>query len=643
MHLRRMLGLLGWFVCFMLLFALTRSVSAEVPLEVFGHLPSIENVAISPDGKHIAFTKTKDNTRFVLIVSMSTLQVVNSLDISNVKMREIIWADNNRILFITSSYDLPEELIGLKHEFFMLKSFDIRTGKSVNPIHATSSFPVMNVISGDPMLRRVDGQTVVYVAGIYIIDRTFPALLKLNLDTGSAEMVNQGTEDSRGWLVDENGIVVAAEIYDEEKHRWELRVRKKDRLSEAASGEALIEYPTITGFAPSDDILWVNTLENSDQVWKPLSLETGALGESLPQLNLYEKLWIDPYTNRVVGGQSDSGFVFFGEERQAKWKEVQTLFQGERIDFVCASQDYQKLVVLVEGSKHGYAYYMVDVVTHGLILIGPIYNGLSTIAEVRSIQYSAGDGMSIPAYLTLPPGREPKNLPLIILPHGGPAVKDSGRFDWWAQALAAQGYAVLQPNYRGSALGWNFISAGFGEWGRKMQTDLSDGVKYLVKNGTVDPSRVSIVGGSYGGYAALEGAVSDPGVYRCAVSVAGVSDLRKLYKTIRLNTGKKENSESRYLDRFLGASGPDDPILDTLSPLVHAARIDIPVLLIHGQDDTVVPFEQSESMAKALKRTKKSVELVKLKKEDHWLSRSETRMQMLESVMNFLNTYNPAY
>src|SRR5262249_23938626 len=147
--------------------------------------------------------------------------------------------------------------------------------------------------------------------------------------------------------------------------------------------------------------------------------------------------------------------------------------------------------------------------------------------------YAATDGLQIPGYLTLPPGRPATGLPLIVLPHGGPADRDVAGFDWWSQALVAEGYAVLRANYRGSTLGPRFLSAGFGEWGRKMQTDLSDGVRFLVNERIVDPGRVCIVGASYGGYAALAGVTLQSGVYRCAVSVAGISDLRAFVKRAR--------------------------------------------------------------------------------------------------------------
>jgi dipeptidyl aminopeptidase/acylaminoacyl peptidase len=231
---------------------------------------------------------------------------------------------------------------------------------------------------------------------------------------------------------------------------------------------------------------------------------------------------------------------------------------------------------------------------------------------------------------------------LVVLVHGGPAARDNPGFDWWAQAIASRGYAVLQPQFRGSAgFGRKFLEAGFGEWGAKMQTDVSDGVRDLVKQGIIDPKRVCIAGASYGGYAALAGAVFDAGAYRCAVADAPPADLRGLLAYEKTVSNSDQNAAVRYWDRFMGVQRPNDPRLDAISPARHADQAAIPVLLIHGQDDTVVPYEQSKIMAGALKRAGKPVQFVTLKGEDHWLSRSETRLQMLTAMMTFIETHNP--
>jgi dipeptidyl aminopeptidase/acylaminoacyl peptidase len=185
------------------------------------------------------------------------------------------------------------------------------------------------------------------------------------------------------------------------------------------------------------------------------------------------------------------------------------------------------------------------------------------------------------------------------------------------------------------------MEAGYGEWGRKMQTDLSDGVRWLVDEGLVDPARVCIVGASYGGYAAMAGATLDQDAYRCAVSVAGVSDLRRMVNWEASQGIRRDNQTVRYWNRFMGADKLNDRALDTLSPALQAETADGPLLLIHGRDDTVVPIEQSRVMANAMRRAGKPVEFIELDGEDHWLSRAETRQRMLTETVRFLEANNP--
>jgi dipeptidyl aminopeptidase/acylaminoacyl peptidase len=287
---------------------------------------------------------------------------------------------------------------------------------------------------------------------------------------------------------------------------------------------------------------------------------------------------------------------------------------------------------------------MLDRNTGAVTLIDNAYHGVAAadVAAVSVINYTAADGRKLLAYLTLPNGKPAKSLPLIVLPHGGPAARDLPGFDWWAQALASRGYAVLQPQFRGSdGFGYDYLAAGFGEWGRKMQTDLSDGVRYLAAQGVIDAKRVCIVGASYGGYAALAGATMDHGVYRCAVADAPVSDPHTLLQWIQTREHESDSLGLRFSARFMGAQDADDPRLSEISPLGHAASADIPVLLIHGKDDTVVPYKQSQAMADALKAAGKPVTLVTLDGEDHWLSRSATRQQMLQATVTFLEANNP--
>jgi dipeptidyl aminopeptidase/acylaminoacyl peptidase len=615
------------------------------PLELYGRLPNLEDVALSPDGSRIAFVRTTANKRVIYIVSLEDRKGLGALNVGEQKLREIRWADDDHLMITTSTTALPVGFTGQRHEFFGLQVYSVAAKSTTILPSPLKNLNLMNVVTGRVIVTHPAGHTVLFIPGIYVTDLTLPALFRVDLDAGDSErLVRQGSVATRDWLVNDAGDVVAEENYFESDKRWTLSALRDGHLMPVGSGNETIDYPRLLGLGPDGNSILVSSVEGGDPVWRLLSLQTGQLGQPMAEHNVLSEPIEDPRTHRMIGGVrlgDTDRYVFFDPVRQAQWEAIVRGFPAEALHLVSASDDFKKVIVLVDGARHGLLYVLVDTQTNKAGVLGEIYEGLGLPLEVRRIVYPAGDGLQIPALLTLPAGRAATRLPLIILPHGGPAVADKAGFDWWSQALAAQGYAVLRPNYRGSALSWKYMSSGFGEWGRKMQSDLSDGVRYLAKEGIVDASRVCIVGGSYGGYAALAGVSLDPDVYRCAVSIAGISDLQRFLKWVNARTAFSGRESERYWDRYMGASSADDPVLATLSPLRHIDAIKVPVLLIHGRDDTVVPFEQSDVMFAALKAAKKPVEMVALKQEDHWLSRSESRLQMLQSTVAFLRSNNP--
>jgi acetyl esterase/lipase len=614
------------------------------PLEVYGKLPAVEDVALSPDGSRLAMIRTVADDRLLAVVSVSEHKVLGKpLRIGAAKLRSLEWADDGHLMIVTSQTALPMGLIGRRHEWYLLHVWDVDKQKmnSYPDPDKTEDVRIMNTLYGDVMVRRLEGHTVLFVPGIYVAEETLPALFRVDLATGRQRLIREGSEQTQEWLVDEKGDIAAEEDYDQKQQRWRMLDRRDGRLQEIASGHEPIDIPELLGFGPQPGTLLVQTHEDGAAVWRLLSLKDGSFGPSMAERDSLEAPIEDRLTYRMIGGVhlDDSLHYFFFDPRiRAVWASIVDGFSDEQLEFVSASADFQKVVVKVTGPIHGYMYLLMDMSTHRGIPIGEVYNGVDEPLETKRLTYPAADGLEIPAYLTFPRGKPPKNLPLIVFPHGGPADRDSAEFDWWAQAMAAQGYLVLQPNYRGSTVTEKLLEAGFGEWGRKMQTDLSDGVRYLVKEGTADPARVCIVGASYGGYAALAGVTLDPGVYRCAVSVAGISDLKRMLQGVdEYSTA----SSLRFWNRYMGVTGPSDPLLQQLSPIKHVDAINVPVLLVHGRDDTVVSFDQSTAMLNAMKHAKKEVEMVVLKNEDHWLSRSETRLQMLQSSVAFLRAHNP--
>jgi dipeptidyl aminopeptidase/acylaminoacyl peptidase len=641
---RRRLSAATWILGLIAAVSCARADDSRTPPDVYGHLPALEDVILSPDGSKLAYVKTIGDRRELMIVRVVQPVSLGGAHVGDTKLRGIGWMDDNNLMITISSTGLPPlGFNGPQQEWYQLVTYDVAKGKLAGVAFDVRDERTFNVLWGAPAVRDVGGMTTLFVPGLYVSQQTLPALFRYSVADRRMMLIAKGHEPLTHWLVDDSGRIAVQFIYYDEKKRWELKARKDDRLTLVASGDSGIDVPSVLGFSDSGDSILVRFIENGDPVWKPLMLKDGSWGAPLEKGAAFRRVIEDRKTGRIIGGVrdiDDSRYVFFDAELQAHWDAILRAFPDERVDLVSHSDDFAKVVVRVFGAKDGFVYALFDWYTHRAFILGQVYPGVVP-AEVRRVSYRAADGLIIPGYLTLPRGAAEKNLPLIVMPHGGPAAADTLNFDWWAQAFAAQGYAVLQPNYRGSYLSYPYVAAGFGEWGHKMQTDLSDGVRYLAQQGMIDPKRVCIVGASYGGYAALAGATLDVGVYRCAISVAGVSDLKRFLKWNDYKIGHGDNLTQRYWDRFMGASSPNDPALQAISPIEHVSAVVAPVLLIHGRDDTVVPYEQSEVMANALKHAGKSVELVTMKHEDHWLSRSATRQQMLEASVAFLKKNNP--
>lgn len=350
---------------------------------------------------------------------------------------------------------------------------------------------------------------------------------------------------------------------------------------------------------------------------------------------------VDAWTGRIIGFMIDEDmpvYHYFDPKLEAMQKGLAAAFPGLSVHAISADLAGKRAIVEAEGPKTPPSYYLYDRTTHHATAVAASYPELNEgeMGEVKSYGYAARDGLHVPAYLTLPPGRDPHKLPLVVMPHGGPDMRDDLSFDFLRQFLANRGYAVLQPQFRGSrGFGRSFTNAGLRQWGLKMQDDISDGVQKTIADGIADPKRVCIFGASYGGYAALAGATLTPELYACVVSLAGPSNLRKMlaYSKSKFGTVAENYWMARIGD---GDTDSASAQIDAVSPALHGDRVTAPVLLLHSELDVTVPIEQSEMMADALTNAGKKVKFIRIAGDDHYLSFEQTRVRVLQEVEKFL-------
>ncbi|TNE40834.1 MAG: S9 family peptidase [Sphingomonadales bacterium] len=448
------------------------------------------------------------------------------------------------------------------------------------------------------------------------------------------------------YFADSEGVIRAARHYDDQRRRSRLLVRatNDDKFVETSRADRRrderLTIPKIFTADPAKAI--VTSQKNGFNAVYEYDLTRMELGEKLFSAPGYDI--IDLITSS--DGKQLTGVRYIDTQRRVRWFDPdlakiqanidKAVGPDRTADIVSMNRNHDILLVRVGSSTEPGRYYFYNIASGLMTLYAKVNADIPANigASTKTIHYKSRDGVDIQAVLTLPRGRDARNLPLILLPHGDPSVRDYEQWDWMTQFLANRGYAVLQPNYRGSSgFGKAFSDLGDGQWGLKMQDDLIDAVGWAVKQDLADTKRVCIMGISYGGYAAMRGAQRDGTTYRCAISYAGVSDLGGM---------------ARYGDRFLYSNSYKDnlkeeaPDFASVSPINFAADFTVPILLMHGAKDLRIPVHQSHQMAQKLESAGKTVRYVEQKEADHHFTREADRIEFLKEVETFLNRYNPA-
>ncbi|MCA8901696.1 MAG: S9 family peptidase [Hyphomonas sp.] len=616
----------------------------QPPLEAYGELPGLRGFAISPDGEHVAFLARNDGKDLVLLYTLATGELNALTNVDNISARGLMFGDNKHVILIASHTTTQ---IGFRGQWEDSAAFslNIETGKQKVLLRGSKNlFPAQSGLGN--IVGRYAKKARVFMSAYSIDSRRNPPnyVYLVNLDTGAASIHEKGNNDTVDWILTDDGTVIAREDYANDRNIY--------RIWTYVSGKPKLIYETesdripfsLIGMKPDKSaLIVVDKAENADGYSAVYEMDfEGNLSDPIFGRDDAEILGIYVDDDRIVHGVRYSGSVpsyeFFDPAVKATIEEMRNKLPGASVSIQAMSKDWSQVLYSVFAGDTAGSYILQnrDDDSYKILAVSRENIPAAAIGQVVAFSYPARDGLDIPAILTWPAGTTAetrKNLPLVVMPHGGPASHDGVTFDWMAQYFANRGYVVLQPNFRGSTgFGAAFEEAGRGEWGAKMQDDITDGVEALINSGVVNPDRTCIVGASYGGYAALAGGAFTPDLYKCVVAIAPVSDLPLMIK-FEKDSHKKGHWAIDYWEEQMG----DEEKQKSASPINSVDAFQAPVLLIHGKDDTVVPIEQSRVMEAALTKAGKQVSFVQMKGEDHWLSDGETRIVALRAMADFVD------
>jgi dipeptidyl aminopeptidase/acylaminoacyl peptidase len=574
----------------------------------------------------------------LFIFDVENQEISGGAKIERGKVRRVSFAGPDHVILQASLAGSRWRYPG-SFEFPSTASYNINTNELVTLLRRT---PGVSTGDGVQIIAYREGQNEVFMPAL-TFDRRYE-VFKVDLDTGRGKRFLEAGFNVWDWFVDSDGNVVAREDFNRIRESYSIRtIRNGDWVSvyERATDEPPF---SLVGVKPDKSAL-VAYFDPKEEGYSSL-FELSFKGETSDPVFARTDAEIDTvYTdiNRTVLGVQYSGlyptYEFYDKELTGLVAAVQAKFPTASVILEGWTADFSKTLFQIAGSRQAPAYYLFERANGALLKIANAYDGITDadVGEILTIQYKARDGLRIPALVTLPPTvSEIRNLPMIVMPHGGPESYVGVGFDWMAQYFASRGYLVFQPNFRGSGgFGVAFKEAGHGEWGGKMQDDITDGVNLLVRQGWSDPERICIMGANYGGYAALAGGAFTPGLYQCIAAIAPISNVVEILKTTKRDSGSRSLTFDN-VERMIGDLRDDRAKIEDISPVNHAANFTAPVLLIHGEDDAVLPLLQSTQMKDALEAAGKPVRYVVLKGEDHWLSKSETRLQTLQELDKFV-------
>lgn len=593
--------------------------------------PSYVEAKISPDGRHLAVTVPTEGRTVLVVLRREDMQVTAKIQGGEESViYDFWWANDERLIASLAERYGPDDKPFATGEIYAVNADGSRPVSLTGP----SEFTYAEVYD---LLPSEERSILIGAAAFGKRDRTL--LEKLDVYTGRRSPVASSPVAYASFTVDRAGQArFASGTNDDLVHKVYYRDSNAGewRLIADEQRTGLVETPL--GFSADGKTAYLSVERpgkpNAIVAWD-IAADARTVVASDPVVDPHAVLR-DDAGNVIGAGFMHDGFrlVFFDDAhpRVKLWRQLQKAFAGEAVQIVSSTRDDSLLVVLVQSDRNGGDYYLFDTAQKKALPLFArrLWMDPAKMAPTRAVSFDAADGMRLHGYLTRPRGAaEGRPQPMVLLPHGGPfGVADDWWFDSEVQLLAEAGYAVLRVNYRGSSgYGRDHEEAGARQWGRKLQSDLTDATRWAIAQKIADPERICIYGASYGAYAALMGVATEPTLYRCAVGYVGVYDMVDHHKT----AAGSSPSNRLWVEQWLG---PRENMA-AISVVDKADRIQVPVFLAAGGKDRITPIRQTEAMEKALKAAGVRVETLYYPQEGHGFYKDEHRKAFHSRLLNF--------
>lgn len=602
--------------------------SSKIPLEDFFKNSEVRDIQLSPNGKYLAYLKPYKKRMNIHVRSVDNSEPERRITSQTTRdIPAFLWKENETLIFLKDS--------GGDENFHIFRVFATGEGEQdLTPFKETTIKEIdwLDGISEDYIL-----------IGLNQRDKTVFDAYRLNVKTGEMKMIAENPGHFTKWMTDHEGklrVAFSLEGIDGSVYYRDTEEEEFQKIITTDFEDSFM--PCLFTFDNKN--LYVSSNINKDkstiEIFDPKQKKTLSIVFSHPEVDVY-------YVTHSKKRKTITSAIyttwkrerhFLDTETEKIFQDLQSKIPNREINIISVNREEDLMVICSHSDRNPGTYYLYDVKTKKLEKIADSRPWLKEkeLAETKPIHYTSRDGLKIHGYLTLPKGSSGKDLPAVVYPHGGPSARDIWRYNGEVQFLANCGYAVFQMNFRGSTgYGKKFWTAGFKQWGKAMQDDITDGVHYLINKGIVDKNRVGIFGGSYGGYAVLAGLAFTPDLYACGVDYVGPSNLFTLLKTIP--SYWKPAQEKMF--KMYGHPEKDKELLKEISPLFHADKIKAPLFVVQGANDPRVKKAESDQIVKALKDRGIDVPYLVKDNEGHGFHNEENKMEFYSLMENFLDKH----